>query len=509
MIPDANVLVQDVDRLLKEVESLVERLGPGVEEVRRKVEALEWMRRGCSAFGVSDVVGVVSDHIAPMRERVAKIEDKLRASLSPQAPAPAASAPSGVAPAAEAAPLTESDDPASVAPRSLENGASPPAAAPPAAAPNGGAVTLGRIQLPRNGGHGSHTSHGGRSSYATGSAPIVPPDPEDLERIRQLEEECEREFAKLHFARDEERHAVLTIAAAKARRLRTRVHDSYAVDRRLGDLIRKIVDLKRRYRLGWIDGCERTFDVPDWDAYVERCEEHYRELEQRDAMRHEEARLARERASHLAVEAERRGRELRSYLETDEGRRGTEPEKLRAVLMSYLAVDGPLDAELVETLRVHRSLFTGIAFRRLRKGFDRASGNGVHAAEEVSAETARLRERLRSRVGGQRAVLLAGSLVEDARRRIEEALGLERLVWVDVSGVEIPALLEELGRQVHRGDVQLVLRTCVGAPSLESASIREAVARGRAGYVEVEAVEEIDAILATIDRHLEEEGASG
>src|SRR5262245_52596150 len=81
MLVDAKALVREVDCLLKEVESLVERLGHGFEDARKKVEALEAMRRGFSAFGNSEVVAVLSTQMEPLRERVQRIDRKLRASL--------------------------------------------------------------------------------------------------------------------------------------------------------------------------------------------------------------------------------------------------------------------------------------------------------------------------------------------------------------------------------------------------------------------------------------------
>ncbi|HKD99982.1 MAG TPA: hypothetical protein VKE69_03155, partial [Planctomycetota bacterium] len=288
MLPDAHALVREVDCLLKEVESLVERLGRGFEDARAKVEALDLMRRGYAAFGTQDVSTLLAASVEPMKERVARIDARLRASLGGAAACTGESAApahadgmhgaSGVAREAAAVSARGPEDvPAVEAQRArvVDRLHEPAPSDPPVRA--GGIAGYGRGDDPhdlRAGAAASHVSEPGIGGstilrpasrfgrpHGAGSAPIVPPDPGDLDKIRQLEDECEREFSRLHFASDEERHSVLTLAAAKARRLRMAMRDSYAVDRRLGDLIRKIVDLKRRYRLGWIDGCERSFEV--------------------------------------------------------------------------------------------------------------------------------------------------------------------------------------------------------------------------------------------------------
>ncbi|MBL8692734.1 MAG: hypothetical protein JNJ88_01415 [Planctomycetes bacterium] len=506
MMSDPQSFVRDVECLLREVESLVERLAPGLEEARRKVEALEWMRRSFGAFDQGEVVDALAPHVDGMRERIHRTEARLRAAMAASI---CGESPRGATPTAPSPRAEEPRSPDSSEPPAAEN-AQTSTPIPPhglVSAPTRASASFRSTTAPRNAApsYGSHP-HGT-------PAPVVPPDPEDLEKIRALEEECEREFGKLHFLSDEERHAMLTVAAAKARRLRTRVHDSYAVDRRLGDLIRKIVDLKRRYRLGWIDGCERTFDVPDWDAYVERCEDHFRELRMRDTIRQEEQRLARERAHLLAGEVDRRGRELRAYLDTDEGRHGTEPEKLRAVLMSYLSVDGPLDNDLLDRLRVHRALFTGIAFRRLRKGFERLPGPGMAGSDDTSADLLRLRERVAARLRGQRAVVFAGPMPEEGRRRLEVSLHLEQLSWIDLTLEDALPRLGEITHQAERRELQFFVRStslnghALHGPAAEAA-IRELAARAGLPLVDVEHPEDADALAAALDRALPVEGGA-
>lgn len=515
MLPDPNTLVRDVDCHLREMESLVERLVPGMAEARKKVEALEYMRRACEAFGNQDGFVVLTREVEPMRERVRRLEERLRAILQFQHRQPGAAAEAGapvespLAPSASPLPATGAD------PEDLTNPplllTNPPA--PPSANFENGVAENVTNGYETNGGHSYHSPANGNvppgapglrprgGIYKNAApAPVLPPDPEDLEKIHDLEEECEREFAKLPFARDDERHALLTVCAAKARRLRTRLHDSYAVDRRLGDLIRRIVDLKRRYRLGWIDGCERSFDVPDWDAYVDRCADYYRELKVREQARHEEARVLRERTTHLQSEVDRRGRELRQYLETEEGRLGTEPEKLRAVLMSYLAVEGALDGELLEKLRIHKNLFTGIAFRRLRKGLERVPG--IPVEDETPGDALRARERVIAKIRGLHGVMFAPSTNDEIRRRIESALALDRLAWVDPVALDGPAWAE-FTNLMGRGEIQVVLRARNAPPGVWSdAPLREALKRSAAFYFEVDQPEDVDATLGAIERAL-------
>jgi hypothetical protein len=538
VIPDPKNLLRDVDRLLREVESLAQRLEPSLREARLKVEAVECLRKGLAAFGALETDSPLTAEVGALRARLTTVAERLRGAMAPDGldaeessraeppaadaerlPVTIASAPSSLTPAVESPGTEEGDAAAAVKPDSdtkldndtkLDHGASPPANG--SQHRNGGAhgaETRGlhsllhgelppvgsRIPLP--GRHGARPGMPG----LTPAAHVQPPDPEDLEKIRVLEEECEREFAKLPFAGDEERHCLLTLCAAKARRLRPKLRDSYAVDRRLGELIRRIVDLKRRYRLGWIDGCERNFDVPDWDAYVERCEEQLRELRVRDQARHDEARVARERAGAIAGEVDRRGRELRHYLDTEEGLRGTEPEKLRAVLMSYLAVEGGLDGDLLERLRSHKHLFTGIAFRRVRKALERAAG----APPAVDEETQRIRDRVVHRMRGCRAVLFAAPGSEEARRRIEMGLVLDRLVWLDMGTLDASAW-SEFGRQVQLNEVHWVLR----APSNSSDAVspwsedqlREMLRKGNARLVDVDRIDDLEGLLGSIDRAL-------
>lgn len=520
MLPDPNALVREVDCHLREVESLVERIVPGVENARKKVEALEWMRRACEAFGESETLTALSQHVEPMRERVRKLELRLRAALhgaslqgaSLQGTSLQGTSLQGAGSGSQASAAIHVETAGGETahpPDNININDAGGAHAEPAANNN---TALNNNSAQNNNIHDPilhHLSNGTRppgirNSVARPSQPaqVLPPDPADVEKIRELEEECEREFAKLPFGRDDERHAVLTVCAAKARRLRTRLHDSYAVDRRLGDLIRKIVDMKRRYRLGWIDGCERSFDVPDWDAYVDRCEEHSKELKIREQARQEEARVARERATHLQSEVERRGRELRAYLDTEEGRLGAEPEKLRAVLMSYLAVDGGLDGELLEKLRIHKNLFTGIAFRRLRKGFERATAAGGAAEDEVSPEIQKSRDRVIAKMRGLRAVMFAPATSDEVRRRIETVLGLDRMAWVDPSTLDALAWAE-FGNQLGRCEIQVVLHATGGpaAPGQEL-QMRDALKRGAAIYIEVERPEEHDSVMGAVERGL-------
>lgn len=527
MLPDADALVREVDLHLRELESLVDRLASGVVLAQRKVEALEWMRKALEAFGGGDALNTIASNVGPMRERVRVVEEKLRASLGPLS-ASGTAAPS--TPCAAGNGAVENGSPASTFPEvepcdtngphhqnghaQTEYNINPAQGTAPAsdeqAPPRNGARTVGFIPIEQL------AQRYVPPRYAM--AQLQATDPADLERIRELEEECEREFAKLPFVHDDERHALLIVCAAKARRLRTRLHDSYAVDRRLGDLIRKIVDLKRRHRLGWIDGCERGFDVPDWDAYVERCEEHYRELKIREQARAEEARVARQRVQHLQSEIERRGRELRHYLDTEEGRLGAEPEKLRAVLMSYLAVDGALDPELLERLRVHKQLFTGIAFRRLRKGLERPPlGTGFPSgafqvpafdppvsgpADESEWVTMlqRAREQLHARTRGARAILFAPYAGDEMRRRSEELLGFDRLGWVDVTALD-PAAWHELNLQITRGEVHYILRSAAQefSPYAE-AQLADALKAGPIPCVQVERADDAEVLFANVVR---------
>ncbi|MFN0207301.1 MAG: hypothetical protein ACKVS6_13430 [Planctomycetota bacterium] len=477
MLPDANALVREVDCHLREVESLIERCVPAVEEAKKKVDGLELMRRACEAFGSTDSIVILSQHAGPMRERVAKLEGKLRSALQRLAGA--------VVVETDTLDITNEPmaAPADVPEKSATNGihAEPAEIAPPSRA------TIVYKPPP--------------PIRAAAVAPaIAPPDPEDLEKIHELEEECERQFSKLAFVGDEERHALLTICAAKGRRLRVRLRDSYAVDRRLGDLIRKIVDMKRRYRLGWIDGCERSFDVPDWDAYVERCEDHFRELKIREQARQEEARVARERAGQLATEVERRGRELRHYLETDEGHSAAEPEKLRAVLMSYLSVDGSLDADLLEKLRAHKNLFTGIAFRRVRKELERP-GIVNSSDSEHGGEIIRIRDRVLSKTRGARAVVFGPYVSDDVRRRVELILGLERLAWVEANALD-DASWEELDRQVARGEIQFIIRAMCYLSESSGAALLEMVKKGSVTMLDLDRPEDPQHVLFAFDRIL-------
>jgi hypothetical protein len=487
-------LVREVDCHLRETESLLQRCIPAVEEAKKRVDGLDWMRRACEALGSADSLQILTEHVGPMRDRLQRLEGALRETLQRLA---GSDAPRGsttlppprsemVAPARE--PGTPSPSPASVdatgepADPAVHNGTH-------ADGPTGRIAPLQRnVTKP-----------------FVAPAAVAPPDPEDLERIHELEEENDRQIAKLPFVSDEERHALLTLCAAKARRLRTRLRDSYAVDRRLGDLIRKIVDLKRRYRLGWIDGCERSFDVPDWDAYVERCEEHFRELKIREQARQEEARLARERATQWSIEVDRRGRELRSYLGTEEGRSGSEPEKLRAVLMSYLSVDGSLDPDLLEQLKIHKNLFTGIAFRRVRKDLERLAG-GAQADGERAGEIAAIRERVLGRTRGMRTVVFGPFVGDDVRRRAEAALAFERLSWIEANALDESAW-EELGRQVRAGEIQMIVRAQNYLSQAANAALSELASKGPAIVIDMDRPEDPEHLLLSIDRSLFPEAA--
>lgn len=490
MFPDPKLIVRDVECLMREVESLVERLDPSLREIERKVAALEGLRWGLEVFGASDALTELGGESAALRARVKAVSERLRAALC----AESAAAP----PRADATPepldrRNPNHAPKGIAP--ISNGAAadkaPTAAAVPPQGSNG--VDSGAV--------------GGRAAQAASVPLVQPPDPGDLEKIRALEEECEREFASLAFLGDETRHAALTLCAAKVRRLRPRLRDSYATDRRVGELVRRIVDLRKRYRLGWIDGCERHFDVPDWDAYVERCEETLRELRAREQARLEETRVTRERAGMIAREVERRGRELRNYLDTEEGSRGAEPEKLRAVLMSYLAVDGPLDSGLIERLRPHRQLFTGIAFRRVRKALERApEGNGTAAEADGRVESERHR-RVVAKTRGCRAVLLGALESDEHRKRIETWLALDRLTCLDTAALNAAARTD-IGSRLEAEGVAWVLRASSPSGGVDSRKeglpCEDGVTFHSARIVRVDRFDDLETLLEAIDRAISE-----
>ncbi|HKE01589.1 MAG TPA: hypothetical protein VKE69_11310, partial [Planctomycetota bacterium] len=87
----------------------------------------------------------------------------------------------------------------------------------------------------------------------------------------------------------------------------------------------------------------------------------------------------------------------------------------------------------------------------------------------------------------------------ESRRRLELALGLDRLSWVDASNGELPGALLELGHQIARGEIHLVVRT---PGSVDDAALREAIHRGAATLVDIERVDLPEAVVAAVERAL-------
>ena len=236
----------------------------------------------------------------------------------------------------------------------------------------------------------------------------------------------------------EERHAMLTIWAGRARKLQDELCLNEEEEERIRGVFGGINRISNNYRPGFVDALNRKF-VADWDAYIstaelkllEASEERKKKLAEEAKTRaqaraeHERKQQARERASSMFVELER----LCGSAPDDDPLNPSDPEKTNErirgiveVLLEDVGIE-PSDETLLELIYDHKDIFAeGSSFRSLRRQFEKHNGVTVADFEHQFALAVGV-------LKGKCGILIGGSPREERRVKLSKLFQVRNLEW--------------------------------------------------------------------------------
>jgi hypothetical protein len=217
--------------------------------------------------------------------------------------------------------------------------------------------------------------------------------------------------------------------------------------------------LSKQYEPGYIDAFRLDFQT-DWSAYVAEAQGQLQQAV--DAAKHARER-EQQRGEQQARDAERlqqtreAGRAALAALKelTDGGNRPAEELDLAALadlLRKAVRGLGASDPDVLAAAAPYREHVDGDDLRALRLNLDRARREEVGDPEPDVARD----EDLLASTRGLRALMVGGSVREDARRSLESLFGFDRLDWEPYEDAK-PAALDSLEQRVRNGGVDLVL----------------------------------------------------
>ena len=218
--------------------------------------------------------------------------------------------------------------------------------------------------------------------------------------------------------------------------------------------------LSKTHEPGYIDAFRLDFQV-DWSAYVAEAEgqlkaavEAVKHTRDRDAQRGEQQARDAERLAQTRAAGRAALTELKAMLAQGPPADAEAVDDFLDALRRTVRGLGAADPELLDLAAPHRALVDAEDLRALRLNLDRAARDEDDAAE-LDAQAARFEDVLAT-TRGLRAMMIGGSVREDARRNLQAVFGFERLDWEPYEDSK-PAALESLEQRVRNGGVDLVV----------------------------------------------------
>jgi len=264
-----------------------------------------------------------------------------------------------------------------------------------------------------------------------------------------------------------EQKAQLMIWIGRLRRLQSSNASRPAEEvQQLETIFRRLVSLSKQYMPGYIDAFQEGYTA-DWDLYIVDAQEQFR-LATEGARRDRELRQQRDDQALREVARKKLSREaavaaisdLRAVIAThDLPEHGM--DEFNAALARVVNLGGQGEPELLRLVRPLREQINGGEFRALRKHLDRMQDD-----EDREGEALALRERYQGLIAltrGRKALLIGGSVREDARLSLQQTFEFDELEWEPYEGNR-PAALKSLEQRVkNRGmDIVLILKDFVG-----------------------------------------------
>lgn len=264
-----------------------------------------------------------------------------------------------------------------------------------------------------------------------------------------------------------EQKAQLMIWIGKLRRLQLANAGRPADEiQQLEAVFRRLVSLSKQYMPGYIDAFQEGY-MADWDHYIVEAQETFR-LATEQGRRDREVRQAREEQALKDAERKRQSQvaalaaiaDLRAVIAAhalpEEGW-----DDFSTVLARVISLGGAGEPELLSLVRPFREHLNGGDFRALRKHLDR-----IQEDEDKLGESDLLRERYRELIAltrGKKALMVGGSVREDARKSLEQTFEFDELEWEPYEGNR-PVALKSLEQRVkNQGmDIVLILKEFVG-----------------------------------------------
>ena len=224
-------------------------------------------------------------------------------------------------------------------------------------------------------------------------------------------------------------------------------------------VFRRLVSLSKQYMPGYIDAFQEGYTA-DWELYIADAQEQLRQASEQ-ARRDRDLRAQRDEVQARELERKKISREaavgaiadLRAVIAAhDLPHEGM--DEFLGVLNRVVNLGGGNEQEVLGLVRPFREFINGGDFRVLRKHLDR-----LQEDEEKLGESASMRERYRELIAvthGLKALLIGGSVREDARRSLQQTFEFDELEWEPYEGNR-PAALKSLTQRVRNRGVDLIL----------------------------------------------------
>ncbi len=231
-------------------------------------------------------------------------------------------------------------------------------------------------------------------------------------------------------------------------------------------IFRRLVGLSKQFMPGYIDAFQEGY-LADWEQYIIDAQEQFRLAAEASSRDRE---LKSQRDDQQRRELEKRGQVREAYREALGDLRAViaahrlpeaGAEAFLAALARVVNLGGASDAELLDLVKPYRDLVNGGDFRVIRKHLDR-----IRDDESRVEKDSALRERFAGLVAqtrGRKALMIGGSVREDARRSLQSFFEFDELEWEAYESTR-PALLRSLEQRIkNRGvDLVLILKEYVG-----------------------------------------------
>lgn len=278
-------------------------------------------------------------------------------------------------------------------------------------------------------------------------------------QIRAFAREVEDSAAVFGMLDRREQYAQMKIWIGRLRRFQ--MSDPLDDEREiLENVFRRLVSLSKQYEPGYIEAFNRQY-AADWDAYIAESQEALR-LASEDARRNREhesesaQRMVRDRESRIVARrnAEVAMDRLKAVLLGDFDDEDVRAEAFRDVLKIVLEGYGPTDSRLLDLVRPHRDWLIGNEFRVVRKHLDQEQDENARQREwqELSEQYRDILAMTR----GNSALMIGGSVREDARKSLMRTFEFEDLEWVAYQDNK-PALMDSLAERVRNGTADIVI----------------------------------------------------